>query len=232
MDSKTHWETVYQTKAAHEVSWYRQHLDKSLALIAQAAPDPNARIIDIGGGESTLVDDLIDRGYQHLSILDISQAAISQKREGFANDTTKQRLGEVSDRINWLVADITSADLPAQQYDVWHDRAVFHFLTLPAQRAAYVRQVLHAVKPGGHIIMATFGLDGPEKCSGLEIVRYDSASLQAEFGDQFQLLETSAELHETPFHTTQQFLYCHFLVAKSPVRSSLVKPAKLKYFPN
>jgi 2-polyprenyl-3-methyl-5-hydroxy-6-metoxy-1,4-benzoquinol methylase len=209
MDSKTHWETVYQTKAAHEVSWYRSHLDKSLALIAQAAPDPNARIIDIGGGEATLVDDLIERGYQHLSILDISQAAI---------DTTKQRLGAVSDRINWLVDDITKVDLPAQKYDVWHDRAVFHFLTLPAQRAAYIRQVLHAVKPGGQIIMATFGVDGPEKCSGLEIVRYSSASLQAEFGDRFQLLETSTELHKTPFQTTQQFLYCHFLVAESSLQ--------------
>ncbi len=200
MDSKTHWETVYQTKAAHEVSWYRQHLDKSLALIAQAAPDPNAAIIDIGGGEATLVDDLIERGYQDLSILDISQAAI---------DTTRQRLGTVAERVNWLVDDITTANLPPQQYDVWHDRAVFHFLTLPAQRAAYIRQVLSAVKPGGHIIMATFGVNGPEKCSGLEIVRYSSESLQAEFGDRFQLLETSTELHQTPFLTTQQFLYCH-----------------------
>ena len=134
-------------------------------------------------------------------MLDISQAAI---------DTTKQRLGIVADRIHWLVADITTADLSPQHYDVWHDRAVFHFLTLPTQRAAYIRQVLHAVKPSGHIIMATFGLDGPQKCSGLEIVRYSSGSLQAEFGDRFQLLETSTELHETPFQTTQQFLYYHF----------------------
>jgi SAM-dependent methyltransferase len=208
MDSKIHWEKVYQTKAATEVSWYRSHLEKSLALIKLAAPNLTAEIVDIGGGEATLVDDLIDRGYQHLSILDISQAAI---------DTTRQRLGKVADRLNWLVADITTVDLPAQKYDVWHDRAVFHFLTLPAQRAAYVRQVLHAVKPGGHVIMATFGLGGPEKCSGLEIVRYSSASLQAEFGDQFQLLETSTELHETPFQTTQEFLYCHFVVAESPL---------------
>jgi SAM-dependent methyltransferase len=208
MDSKTHWEKVYQTKAANEVSWYRLHLDKSLALIKQAATDLNASIIDIGGGEATLVDDLIEIGYQHVSILDISQAAI---------DNTRQRLGTVADRVNWLVADITTADLPPQQYDVWHDRAVFHFLTLSAQRAAYVQQVLHAVKPGGHVIMATFGLDGPEKCSGLEIVRYDSASLQAEFGNRFQLLETSLEVHETPFHTTQQFIYCHFLVAEFPI---------------
>ena len=204
MNSKTHWETVYQTKAANEVSWYRAHLDKSLSLIERAAPDLNATIIDIGGGEATLVDDLIERGYQHLNVLDISQAAI---------DTTKQRLGTVADRVNWLVADIVTADLPSQQYDLWHDRAVFHFLTLLAQRAAYVRQVLDAVKPGGHVIIATFGLDGPEKCSGLEIVRYDSESLQAELGDRFQLLETSIELHQTPFNTTQQFLYCHYLVA-------------------
>jgi 2-polyprenyl-3-methyl-5-hydroxy-6-metoxy-1,4-benzoquinol methylase len=206
MDSKTHWEKVYQTKAAHEVSWYRSHLDKSLALIERAAPNLNATIIDIGAGEATLVDDLIEKGYQQLSILDISQAAI---------DTTKHRLGEVADRLNWLVADITTVDLPSHKYDVWHDRAVFHFLTLPAQRAAYVRQVLRAVKPGGHVIMATFGINGPEKCSGLEIVRYSSASLQAEFGDRFQLLETSTELHVTPFQTTQQFLYCHFLVSES-----------------
>jgi ubiquinone/menaquinone biosynthesis C-methylase UbiE len=124
MDSKTHWEKVYQTKAANEVSWYRSHLDKSLALIERAAPDLNAAIIDIGGGEATLVDDLIERGYQHLSILDISQAAI---------DATRQRLGTVADRINWLVADITKVNLPTQKYDVWHDRAVFHFLTLPTQ---------------------------------------------------------------------------------------------------
>ena len=204
MNSKTHWETVYQTKAANEVSWYRAHLDKSLSLIERAAPDLNATIIDIGGGEATLVDDLIERVYQHLNVLDISQAAI---------DTTKQRLGTVADRVNWLVADIVTADLPSQQYDLWHDRAVFHFLTLLAQRAAYVRQVLDAVKPGGHVIIATFGLDGPEKCSGLEIVRYDSESLQAELGDRFQLLETSIELHQTPFNTTQQFLYCHYLIA-------------------
>ncbi|WP_310412623.1 class I SAM-dependent methyltransferase [Chamaesiphon sp. OTE_8_metabat_110] len=203
MDSKTHWETVYQAKAANEVSWYRAHLDKSLALIERAAPDLNAAIIDIGGGEATLVDDLIERGYQHLNVLDISQAAI---------DTTRQRLGTVAERINWIVADIVTADLPSQQYDVWHDRAVFHFLTLPAQRVAYVRQVLDAVNPGGHVIIATFGLDGPEKCSGLEIVRYDAGSLQAEFGDRFQLLEASMELHKTPFDTTQQFLYCHFLI--------------------
>ena len=136
--------------------------------------------------------------------MDISQAAI---------DTTRQRLGTVAERVNWLVANIVTADLPSQQYDVWHDRAVFHFLTLPAQRVAYVRQVLDAVKPSGHVIIATFGLDGPQKCSGLEIVRYDAGSLQAEFSDRFQLLETSTELHQTPFYTTQQFLYCHYLIA-------------------
>ena len=199
MDSKTHWETVYQTKAANEVSWYRAHLDKSLALIESAAPDLNAAIIDIGGGEATLVDDLIERGYQHLNVLDISQAAI---------DTTRQRLGKVADRVNWIVTDITTTDLPSQQYDVWHDRAVFHFLTLPAQRVAYAQQVLDAVKPNGHVIIATFGLDGPEKCSGLEIVRYDSESLQAEFGDRFHLLETSIELHKTPLDLSGNFALC------------------------
>ena len=129
----------------------------------------------------------------------------------------KQRLGAVADRVNWLFADITQANLLPQRYDLWHDRAVFHFLTLPVQRAAYVQKVLDAVKPGSHVIMATFGLDGHEKCSGLEIVRYSSASLQAEFGDRFQLLATSIELHETPFQPTQQFLYCHFLITKLPM---------------
>jgi SAM-dependent methyltransferase len=124
-------------------------------------------------------------------------------------------LGTLADRVNWFVDDITTTDLPSQQYDLWHDRAVFHFLTLPAQRAAYVRQVLHSVKPGGRVIMATFGIDGPQKCSGLEIVRYSSTSLQAEFGNRFQLVDTSIKLHETPFQTTQQFLYCLFWIVET-----------------
>jgi SAM-dependent methyltransferase len=153
----------------------------------------------VGGGESTLVDDLLARGYQNLTVLDVSPAAI---------DFTKKRLGRLADSVQWIVGDITTADLPANAYDVWHDRAVFHFLTTPDQRAAYVRQVGRAVRPGGHVLLSTFGPEGPTKCSGLEVVRYDTESLHAEFCVRFQLLESLKELHETPFGTTQQFLYC------------------------
>lgn len=200
MDSKLHWENVYQTKAPDAVSWYRPHLEMSFRLIERAAPNNDASIIDVGGGESTLVDDLLIHGYQRVSVLDISQAAI---------DVAKARLGQAANSVNWLVADITQAELPKSEYDVWHDRAVFHFLTTDGQRAAYVKQVCRAVKPGGHVIVATFGVDGPEKCSGLNVVRYDSGKLHDEFGSRFKLLDSTTELHETPFGTTQQFLYCY-----------------------
>lgn len=200
MDTKTHWEKVYKTKAAETVSWYRPHLEASLALIERAASETSASIIDVGGGEATLVDDLLARGYENITILDISQTAI---------DATKRRLGTGAERVRWLVADITQAQLEASAYDVWHDRAVFHFLTEPAQRIAYVRQVAHAVKPGGHVIISTFGPEGPTKCSGLDVIRYDSESLHEQFGVRFSLVESSKELHRTPFGTTQQFLYCY-----------------------
>lgn len=193
-----------QQKAANEVSWYRPHLETSLALIAQAASSPSASIIDVGGGESTLVDDLLARGYADITVLDISQTAI---------DANRKRLGKAAERLRWLVADITQVDLAPASYDVWHDRAVFHFLTEPRDRAAYVRQAARAVRPGGHVIVSAFGLEGPVKCSGLEVVRYDGESLHAEFGARFRLIESSKELHQTPFGTTQQFLYCYCVVA-------------------
>lgn len=199
MDNKSHWENVYQTKAPDAVSWYSPHLETSLRLIQRAAPSRSASIIDIGGGEATLVDDLVAYGYQEISVLDISSAAV---------DVARHRLGDDGKRVNWLVADITVAELPARQYDVWHDRAVFHFLTSEQQRIAYVHQVANSVKRGGHVIVATFGPEGPVQCSGLDVVRYDSTSLHDQFGGQFKLLESSTELHETPFGTTQQFLYC------------------------
>ena len=199
MDNKSHWEKVYQTKAPEAVSLYSPHLDTSLRLIEQAAPNRDASIIDVGGGESTLVDDLLRHGYQNISVLDISQAAI---------DVARERLGKNAMQVNWHVADITQATLPAHQFDVWHDRAVFHFLTGDDQRVAYVRQVAHSVKPGGHVIVATFGPQGPEKCSGLDVIRYDASSLHDQFGGRFKLLESSIEQHQTPFGTVQQFLYC------------------------
>jgi 2-polyprenyl-3-methyl-5-hydroxy-6-metoxy-1,4-benzoquinol methylase len=200
MDAKTHWEKIYTTKAPDRVSWYRPHLETSIALIARSVNDGSASIIDVGGGESTLVDDLLARGFQNMTVLDVSQAAI---------EATKKRLGQAADRVHWLTADISQVELLPAAYDVWHDRAVFHFLTAPEQRAAYVRQAARSVKAGGHAIVSTFGPEGPTKCSGLDVVRYDAQSLHDEFGTRFRLVESSKELHETPFGTTQQFLYCY-----------------------
>lgn len=200
MDPQSHWEKIYTEKAPDAVSWYRPHLEKSLLLIEQVAPDRSASIIDVGGGESTLVDDLLERGHEHITVLDLSQTAI---------DANRRRLGAISDRVQWLVADITNVELEPSVYDVWHDRAVFHFLTSARDRSAYVRQVARAVRQGGHVIVSTFGPEGPTKCSGLDVVRYDAESLHREFGVHFRLLGSSKELHHTPFGTTQQFLYCY-----------------------
>jgi SAM-dependent methyltransferase len=181
------------------VSWYRSHLERSLAFIDEVAPDRDAAIVDVGGGESTLVDDLLARGYRDVTVLDIAASAIERARK---------RLGEAAARVRWLEADITTAELPAHRFDVWHDRAVFHFLTDPAQRAAYVRQVLRAVRPGGHVVVATFGPEGPEKCSGLPVQRYDAPALHGEFGAAFRMIDSAVELHLTPAGATQQFTWC------------------------
>lgn len=200
MDAKAHWENIYATKAPDRVSWYRAHLETSLALIERSAHDRSTSIIDVGGGESTLVDDLLARGFQNVTVLDVSQVAI---------EATKKRLGRDADRVHWLVADVMQVELEPKAHDVWHDRAVFHFLTDPQQRIAYIRQVVRSVKSAGHVIVSTFGPEGPTKCSGLDVVRYDAESLHDEFGARFRLVESSKELHETPFGTTQQFLYCY-----------------------
>jgi SAM-dependent methyltransferase len=199
MNVRTHWDKIYAEKSQGTVSWYRPHLETSLKLIERAAPARPAPIIDVGGGESTLVDDLLARGFQNVSVLDVSQTAV---------DVTKRRLGAASESVHWLVGDITTIKLEPCTYDVWHDRAVFHFLTSSDERIAYVGQVARAVKTGGHVIISTFGPEGPTKCSGLEVIRYDAESLHKEFGARFHLLEKSKELHQTPFGTVQQFLYC------------------------
>lgn len=199
----THWDQVYRSKSFDAVSWYAPHLETSLQLI-QSVASPASAIIDVGGGESTLVDDLLARGHQDLTVLDISQAAI---------DFARQRLGAQSSRVHWWVADITEVQLPERRYDVWHDRAVFHFLTRPEQRAAYVRQVARSMRVGGHVIVATFGPQGPLKCSGLDVVRYDADSLHQQFGRQFQMLGSQVQTHHTPMGTEQQFLYCLCRVA-------------------
>jgi len=200
MDAQAHWERIYIQKAPNEVSWYRPHLETSLAFIEQAVPERSASIIDVGAGESTLVDDLLARGYTNITILDISQTAI---------DANRKRLGAAAELVRWLVADITKVELEPASYDVWHDRAVFHFLTLASDRVAYVRQAARGVRRGGHVIVSAFGPEGPAKCSGLEVVRYNPESMHAEFGPRFRLIRSSKELHQTPFGTTQQFLYCY-----------------------
>lgn len=200
MNPQAHWEKIYSEKAPDEVSWYSAHLEASLALIEHTRVPRNAAIIDVGGGESTLVDDLLARGYENITILDIAQTAI---------DSNRGRLGSAADRVHWLIADITKVELEPLAFDVWHDRAVFHFLTDPGDRTAYVRQVVRSVKPGGHVIVSTFGPEGPEQCSGLKVVRYDADSLHREFGRRFSLMETSTLLHKTPIGTVQQFLYCY-----------------------
>jgi 2-polyprenyl-3-methyl-5-hydroxy-6-metoxy-1,4-benzoquinol methylase len=205
MDAKTHWEKVYKTKEPDAVSWYRAHLETSLALIERAAQSRSASIIDIGAGESTLVDDLLARGYDDITVFDVSETAL---------EVTKKRLGSLAEQIKWIVADVTQVELERSAYDVWHDRAVFHFLTSMEQRAAYVRNVAKAVKTGGHVIVSTFGPEGPAKCSGLEVSRYDAESLHGEFGPRFHLVESCKELHNTPFGATQQFLYCYCRVER------------------
>ena len=199
MQAKDHWEKVYSTKAANAVSWFQPHADYSVGLIQAAGVGCDASIIDVGGGASTLVDDLLANGFANLTVLDLSAVALAEARK---------RLGSHASKVRWIEADITRADLPASQYDVWHDRAVFHFLTSPEDRAAYVKAVFHSVKPGGHVIVATFAEDGPNQCSGLPVMRYRAEELHAEFGGSFSLLSHRKEAHHTPAGTEQQFVNC------------------------
>jgi ubiquinone/menaquinone biosynthesis C-methylase UbiE len=203
MNPRDHWEAVYRSKAANQVSWYRPHLEVSLELIKRAAIDSDAAILDVGGGESTLVDDLMASGYRNISVMDISETALK---------VTKKRLGAVAEGVRWIAGDVTALLLPQHSVDVWHDRAVFHFLMAAEDRAAYVRNVLHCVRPGGHVIIGSFGPEGPERCSGLAVARYDCGSLQRVFGRSFLMVETREELHVTPGSDTQQFVYSRLRV--------------------
>lgn len=200
MQSKEHWERAYSTKAVDAVSWYQQHADHSLRLIEATGVSHTSSIIDVGGGASTLVDDLLAKSYQNITVLDLSAAALH---------SAKERLGARAGSVTWLESDITRTELPLHAYDVWHDRAVFHFLTAPEERRAYVQTVLHSVKPGGHVIVATFAEDGPFQCSGLPVMRYSATQLHAEFGEAFTLISHEREAHHTPLGTTQQFTYCY-----------------------
>lgn len=199
MNIKSHWDHVYQIKGPTGVSWFRPHLEQSLRFIERVVPDRAAALIDVGGGESTLVDDLVAIGYRNVSVLDISSTALTVARE---------RLASASARVCWLCGDVTTYPLGRHQFDLWHDRAVFHFLTDAEARTAYVRQVANAVKPGGYVVVATFGPEGPFQCSGLDVVRYNADQLHSEFGGNFQLVEHVTELHQTPAGANQQFVYC------------------------
>lgn len=200
MNRKTHWEDVYRNKSPLDVSWYQKEPSLSLQLIDSTGLSPDAAIIDIGGGASTLVDHLATRGYKHLAVLDISGQALA---------ATRKRLGTTADNIEWFEADITSFQAP-HQFDLWHDRAVFHFLTDAADREKYVENLKLTLKPGGHLIMAAFTLGGPHKCSGLDIVQYDATKLLTELGSGFSLQEEHFETHLTPADKEQQFAYFRF----------------------
>lgn len=199
-----HWEQVYRTKQPDQVSWFQAEARLSRELIERVAPSRVAGIIDIGAGASTLVDSLVAAGYRELTVLDISPAALA---------VAQSRLGASAATVRWRAADVLQADLPHHAFDVWHDRAVFHFLTDAGDRARYVAQVRHAVRPGGMVIVATFAEDGPTRCSGLEVARYSPEALHAEFGAGFTVLEQQRELHTTPSGATQAFTYCVCRVA-------------------
>ena len=199
-DRTTHWQNVYATKGEAEVSWFQDSPTISLAMIRTANSDHGAAIIDVGGGASRLVDALLQDGYRDVAVLDLSANAL---------DAARKRIGPAASKVDWIVADATTWR-PAKTYDVWHDRAAFHFLTDPQDRAAYVERLQSAVAPGGQVIIATFALDGPEKCSGLPVQRHDSASLAAELGPDFELVETRSEIHRTPWDSTQAFQFSRF----------------------
>ncbi len=195
-----HWETLYRSKAPTAVSWYQELPALSLALIERAGIDRTARIIDVGGGASTLIDRLLEKGFATVSVLDIAPAALA---------AAKTRLGERARQVEWIVADVT-AWRPPRPYDLWHDRAVFHFLVGEADRRKYVATLQAALAPGGHAVIATFALDGPERCSGLPVVRYSADSLAGELGADFHLIESVPETHVTPAGVEQRFMYARF----------------------
>jgi len=200
MSDKLHWEHIYQTKALDQVSWYQTQPHESLNFIRRTSVEKTARIIDVGAGASNLVDCLLEEGFQDITVLDISSVALN---------SAQARLGSRAEAVKWIEDDITQCALPESIYDVWHDRAVFHFLTNPQDRRKYVAAVNHSLKPGGHIIVASFALDGPTQCSGLDVMRYSPNSLHDEFGDNFDLKDSRRETHQTPFNTQQKFIYCY-----------------------
>ena len=197
-----HWNEVYATKAPNQVSWFQAEPVQSLRMIAASGANNDAAIIDVGGGASVLVDRLLAAGFTDVSVLDIAENALER---------SITRLGQAAARVNWIVADVLSWT-PQRSYDVWHDRAVFHFLTTETDRKAYLTQVRRTVRPGGYVVVATFAEDGPTSCSGLPVARYSADTLHHAFGRSFELVESIREMHITPTGAQQSFVYCLFLV--------------------
>ena len=196
MPRKDHWDAVYTTKTNDEVSWYEVDPTLSLDLIQQVSPPPRS-VIDVGGGQSFLVDRLLDIGIDSVAVLDISNVAL---------DRTKERLGERAASVEWIEADVTSIS-DVGKFDLWHDRAVFHFLTEPKDREAYLELAAKSIPVGGHMIIGTFAMDGPEKCSGLPVCRYDAESMVSTLGDRFSLVHSQNYLHRTPSGKQQHFFF-------------------------
>ncbi|HWF95168.1 MAG TPA: class I SAM-dependent methyltransferase [Xanthobacteraceae bacterium] len=199
-DRGLHWENVYRTKGEREVSWFQETPSTSLELIRSIGATRHSAFVDIGGGASRLVDALVNEGYQAVTVLDLSDSALA---------AAKARLGQAAAGVTWIVADVIKWK-PIQLFDVWHDRAAFHFLTDAADRSAYVKCLREALRPGGDAIIATFAPDGPERCSGLPVIRYDAASLGEVLGDNFILVETRRHDHHTPMGSTQRFQFSVF----------------------
>lgn len=195
-----HWQKVYTTKGESDVSWFQEEPAISLELIDSVRPNRDSAIIDIGGGASRLVDSLLVRDFHNITVLDVSDAALI---------STRVRVGEAEKKVHWIAADVTQWQ-PSQTYDIWHDRAAFHFLTDAGDRKAYVACLLTALRLGGHAIIGTFAIDGPEKCSGLPVRRYDAAGLSSELGSRFALVEARRHDHITPWNAVQHFQFCIF----------------------
>lgn len=201
MTARQHWETIYTDQSADSVSWYQARAEPSLRMIEASGIPRDAAILDVGGGASVLMDNLLDAGHTALASLDLSATA---------QNVARHRLGARADDVRWIRGNILSADLPATAVDLWHDRAVFHFLTDAADRRSYREQLLHALKPDGHLVIATFAEDGPTRCSGLPVQRYSATDLEAAFAPHFTLRHIHHEEHATPFGTTQRFVFGWF----------------------
>lgn len=208
---REHWQTVYDTKPERQTSWFRPHLDESLRLIDGQHLAHDAPIIDVGGGRSTLVDDLLVRGYRDITVLDLSQAALDQARSRVESGSGTMAGSDpsiASDvRVKWIAGDVLELSMPSDHYCLWHDRAVFHFFTEPADQTRYATQAKRSIREGGLLMLATFALDGPDKCSGLPVCRYDAATLAHRFADGFVPIADDLETHRTPFDTEQRFTY-------------------------